>query len=125
MDYILLYGFLIDSLTDEQFGSLAEPYKQELSRLAISEQEQLEQETKRVEEKRLPEKFNEPMRKNQLAVIKHMRQTNQVWPMCPKCGSKTAVRLGKTFFWGCTNYPECRGTKNVPESFSTERPRRI
>ncbi len=31
-------------------------------------------------------------------------------PPCPVCGGKTAQRKGKNgLFWGCLNYPECRG----------------
>ena len=31
---------------------------------------------------------------------------------CPNCGSALAKRKGKNgeFFWGCTNYPECKAT---------------
>lgn len=32
-------------------------------------------------------------------------------PPCPECGGKTAQRQGKSGpFWGCLNYPECKGT---------------
>ncbi|HAU6734668.1 TPA: DNA topoisomerase III [Salmonella enterica subsp. enterica serovar Elisabethville] len=31
-------------------------------------------------------------------------------PPCPECGGKTAQRQGKSGpFWGCLNYPECKG----------------
>lgn len=33
---------------------------------------------------------------------------------CPRCGNVLAKRNGKFGeFWGCTNYPECRFTRNV------------
>jgi len=37
-------------------------------------------------------------------------------PACPRCGKPTALRTAKTGkhagrqFWGCTGYPECKGT---------------
>jgi restriction system protein len=37
-------------------------------------------------------------------------------PVCPKCGAGMAKRQAKRganagqYFWGCTNYPGCRGT---------------
>lgn len=35
-------------------------------------------------------------------------------PPCPKCSAATKQRLGKFgAFWGCTNYPECRGLVNA------------
>jgi hypothetical protein len=42
-------------------------------------------------------------------------------PACPKCRGKMKLRTagrGKnkgSRFWGCTNYPRCKGTKNVGE----------
>lgn len=34
-------------------------------------------------------------------------------PPCPVCGGKTSQRKGKSgLFWGCLNYPECRGVVN-------------
>ncbi|EGT7582428.1 DNA topoisomerase III [Salmonella enterica] len=38
-------------------------------------------------------------------------------PPCPKCGGRTAQRQGKNIvFWGCVNYPECRGTAGIASS---------
>ena len=40
-------------------------------------------------------------------------------PQCPRCGAEMAlelVRRGKqtgSRFWGCTEYPSCRGTREV------------
>ncbi len=38
-------------------------------------------------------------------------------PRCPSCSSAMAKRLSKgeqsSFFWGCTRYPSCRGTRPV------------
>jgi hypothetical protein len=35
---------------------------------------------------------------------------------CPQCGSPMAQRNGKYgTFWGCSRYPECRGTRRVGE----------
>ncbi len=35
-------------------------------------------------------------------------------PPCPICGGTMRVRHGaKDDFWGCTNYPTCKGTRNI------------
>ena len=37
-------------------------------------------------------------------------------PVCPKCGANMVQRSNrqtKDQFWGCTNYPACRGTRTV------------
>jgi len=36
-------------------------------------------------------------------------------PRCPKCGSIMVIRKGvHGEFWGCTKFPNCRGTRNRP-----------
>lgn len=36
-------------------------------------------------------------------------------PLCPKCGGELMKRNGKFGpFFGCSNYPDCRYTKNIP-----------
>lgn len=46
---------------------------------------------------------------------------------CPNCNSpmiKRFVRGTGAAFWGCSKYPECRGTRSIPTVPSTvERPR--
>lgn len=43
-----------------------------------------------------------------------------IYPLCPKCGSGMTVRSAKQGFnaggefWGCNNFPSCRGTAPVP-----------
>lgn len=45
-------------------------------------------------------------------------QPNQI-PVCPQCGKPTVLRTAKSGknegkqFWGCTGYPECKGTLPV------------
>lgn len=37
-------------------------------------------------------------------------------PYCPDCGAKMVLRTRRydgVKFWGCTQYPECRGTRNI------------
>lgn len=39
-------------------------------------------------------------------------------PSCPECGAKMKLRkpgLGQHWkaFWGCPDYPECRGTREI------------
>lgn len=37
-------------------------------------------------------------------------------PTCPECGKPMRKRTsGKGDFWGCSAYPDCRGTRNVGE----------
>jgi restriction system protein len=46
-------------------------------------------------------------------------QPDQKPPVCPICGGQTALRTAKagknpgSQFWGCTNYPTCKGTVPV------------
>lgn len=42
------------------------------------------------------------------------RAVDEDAPPCPVCGGAMRVRHGKTGdFWGCTNYPACKGTRNI------------
>ena len=42
-------------------------------------------------------------------------------PPCPVCGGVMRVRHGKTGdFWGCTNYPACKGTRNIAPAGAKE-----
>lgn len=41
-------------------------------------------------------------------------------PYCPECGGRMVLRRpkpGQTWesFWGCRQYPDCRGTRTVEE----------
>lgn len=39
-------------------------------------------------------------------------------PICPLCRSTMEIRTGgRGQFWGCTSFPVCRGTRNIPEAF--------
>lgn len=33
--------------------------------------------------------------------------------LCPKCEMPMSKRNGKTEFWGCTDYPQCKGTRSL------------
>ena len=46
------------------------------------------------------------------------RVVNEDAPPCPVCGGVMRVRHGaKGDFWGCINYPACKGTRNIaPQS---------
>ncbi|MCH8185219.1 MAG: restriction endonuclease [Chloroflexi bacterium] len=104
----------IDSLSDEQFERVARPYKLTLGRHALAEKDRLEQEQTRLGSEREIQQRNESICERQLNVLKRIEQAHDPWPKCPRCGNPTAVRLGKTYFWGCKRYPSCRGTRNVP-----------
>jgi len=48
-------------------------------------------------------------------------------PSCPKCGAEMVLRTARkgqnagSQFWGCSDFPKCRGTRNVEQAESTER----
>ena len=49
------------------------------------------------------------------------RAVDEDAPPCPVCGGVMRVRRGKTGdFWGCTNYPACKGTRNLAPSGAKE-----
>src|SRR5262249_9752108 len=42
---------------------------------------------------------------------------------CPECGAPMRVNFARgRSFLGCTNYPNCKGTKPIPEGVYIERP---
>ncbi len=46
-------------------------------------------------------------------------------PYCPKCGGRMILRRPRqgqnwTPFWGCSEYPECRGKRNIQENGTAE-----
>lgn len=49
------------------------------------------------------------------------RAVDEDAPPCPVCGGVMRVRHGKTGdFWGCTNYPACKGTRNIAPAGAKE-----
>lgn len=39
-------------------------------------------------------------------------------PLCPKCNGRMVQRINRSTqepFWGCSKFPECRGTRNIKE----------
>lgn len=39
-------------------------------------------------------------------------------PICPLCKNQMEIRMGKRGdFWGCDQFPTCRGTRNIPDAF--------
>lgn len=37
-------------------------------------------------------------------------------PYCPECGARMVLRTRRSDgerFWGCSNYPECKGTRQI------------
>ena len=49
------------------------------------------------------------------------RAVDEDAPPCPKCGGVMRVRHGKTGdFWGCINYPACKGTRNIAPTGAKE-----
>jgi hypothetical protein len=46
--------------------------------------------------------------------LREAYQRAKAIPTCPKCGRTMALRLSQHgAFWGCTGYPECRGTRKA------------
>ncbi len=44
----------------------------------------------------------------------HVQQVKEQQLICPRCGGKLVERKGKTgAFYGCSNYPKCRYTRNL------------
>ena len=42
-------------------------------------------------------------------------------PWCPECGARMVLRRPRPYqdwkpFWGCQNYPECRGNRQIDEA---------
>ena len=58
----------------------------------------------------------------QTAAERHVRRaaTHEV-PACARCGARMVLRTGQSGarkgqkFWGCSNYPACRYTKNMDD----------
>ena len=49
------------------------------------------------------------------------RAVDEDAPPCPICGGVMRARHGKTGdFWGCTNYPACKGTRNIGQRVAKE-----
>jgi restriction system protein len=50
------------------------------------------------------------------------RASNTTGPVCPTCGAPMVKRVAKRgansgqSFWGCSRYPECRGTRAIPSA---------
>ncbi|MGA7982109.1 MAG: topoisomerase DNA-binding C4 zinc finger domain-containing protein [Chromatiaceae bacterium] len=48
------------------------------------------------------------------------RAFNATAPACPTCGATMVKRVAKRgahsgqSFWGCSRYPDCRGTRSIP-----------
>lgn len=39
-------------------------------------------------------------------------------PICPLCKKQMEIRIGKRGdFWGCEQFPDCRGTRNIPAGY--------
>jgi hypothetical protein len=47
------------------------------------------------------------------------KSESQLVPLCPKCGRKMVLRIAKqgpnagNKFWGCSDFPNCRGIVNI------------
>lgn len=59
--------------------------------------------------------------KKQITKDKHIKNINEIQfkisnNICPRCGDKLIVRNGRNGnFYGCSNYPKCKFTKNIKD----------
>lgn len=74
------------------------------------------------------EKLNRYLQQKAGVIPKHHNDSNEqmeqdeqnLAPSCPKCGAGMVQRTAKSganagnSFWGCPNYPQCRGIVNIP-----------
>lgn len=47
------------------------------------------------------------------------------WPYCPDCGAKMVLRVRRSDgkrFWGCSDFPDCRGSRNILENGEPDMP---
>jgi len=58
----------------------------------------------------------------ELGTSKEFESTDSAYvPLCPKCGKKMVLRTARQGenagkkFWGCSNFPECRGIVGIAE----------
>ena len=64
-------------------------------------------------------RFDEALGQPDAKSVHTQRAANSRVPVCPKCGAQMVLRTGQSGarkgqkFWGCSNYPACRYTKNV------------
>ncbi len=67
--------------------------------------------------------FTEQLSKERIEA-RNQKAVSEEAPMCPQCGAPMIKKLcqkglnhGNTF-WGCSNYPRCRATINIPKNNS-------
>jgi len=59
-------------------------------------------------------KYSDTMKNLNLNVKTNVLSQSDQSPLCPKCGSNMRARKGKNGeFWGCSQYPKCRGTRDM------------
>lgn len=59
-----------------------------------------------------------------MKVFTGIEQTRTNTPNCPDCGSHMISRLNKKSnrrFWGCSKFPECKGTRDTDGRSKAER----
>jgi DNA topoisomerase-1 len=60
--------------------------------------------------------------RQELSTLEDALQQSQIYadrpaPECPECGSAMEVKRGrKGLFLGCSNYPDCKETSNIPDA---------
>lgn len=90
------------------FAKYIKSFKQE-----VLTNEQVEMVCDQLKEGRLEPSFK--THRQHVKNLKEAQKEKTQNPWCPKCGSQMAMRTSKkglnagNQFWGCTNYPKCRG----------------
>jgi DNA topoisomerase-1 len=64
----------------------------------------------------MPEDLKEKVKGLMPAPAKKTSPAVEVHETCPDCGAVMKLRSGRggNFFLGCSKYPKCRGTREVP-----------
>jgi hypothetical protein len=106
----------IDNMSDAVFEDFVTPYQQAVGQQAIADAKVAERMKEGLERAGEQDKQNQQIRIKQEQVLEDLREMKRLSPNCPVCRAETRVRLGKTYFWGCTRYRShgCKGTVNVP-----------
>ena len=69
--------------------------------------------------RRLPQWAPESPEAGEVRAVPQAFRSDPTPPTCPQCGSLMALRTAKagqnagSQFWGCTHYPDCKGTARV------------
>ncbi|MBI4306979.1 MAG: restriction endonuclease [Chloroflexi bacterium] len=102
---------LIDTLDQPRYDALTTSFKQRLAKQAERERKEIEREKSR--RWRAKTKPNDTATTQQRQ-LDYLNLTGRKAPTCDRCGSQMRLRRGRNYFFGCSKYPACRRTVDVP-----------